>query len=300
MYASKPKFAYDHISERVKILKGKFKDETGTIRGREIHNDIYAVELDQVHEEAHPCEGLVKNGNGWWVLRTNFELIDPKEKGNCVGKRIKVLCAFRKGEEGYIKTYIPSLKAYAVEMDTYTPDTHDCGGLTKPNRGYWLKREEFEVIEDPFEKEEKPKTEEKEEKQGILIGDFVSFVHQNKTTYGTVYAYEPKSDVYGIRDANGDTYWVCADRVVYTETTAMGNVAEESNKHYAEGIIQPIEVMQENMTPEQFFGFLRGNLIKYLCRLGRKDEVTKETFKIKEYAEWLHQAACGEKITPRF
>ena len=45
-------------------------------------------------------------------------------------------------------------------------------------------------------------------------------------------------------------------------------------------------------------GFLRGNIIKYICRLGKKDEVTKETTKILRYAEWLDKVAKGEKVNP--
>ena len=68
------------------------------------------------------------------------------------------------------------------------------------------------------------------------------------------------------------------------------------NTHYACVAVQPIEVMQSNMTHEQFVGFLRGNIIKYTCRMGRKDDVTKEAAKIKQYATWLEQTLRGEKV----
>ena len=68
--------------------------------------------------------------------------------------------------------------------------------------------------------------------------------------------------------------------------------------HY-QGDIQPIEIMQAQMTPEAFMGFLRGNILKYTCRAGKKDDLTKETAKILRYAEWLHKAAQGKKIDPR-
>lgn len=62
---------------------------------------------------------------------------------------------------------------------------------------------------------------------------------------------------------------------------------------------QPIETMQANMTEEEFEGFLRGNIIKYACRYGKKDEKKKEAEKIKRYAEWLEQVVNGETINPR-
>lgn len=70
------------------------------------------------------------------------------------------------------------------------------------------------------------------------------------------------------------------------------------DNHY-KGEVQPIEIMQAQMTPEAFMGFLRGNIIKYACRVGKKDGVEKETSKILRYAQWLHEAALGNKIDPR-
>ena len=73
---------------------------------------------------------------------------------------------------------------------------------------------------------------------------------------------------------------------------------KQRNQHYCTEI-QPIEVMQANMTHDEFVGFLRGNVIKYACRLGRKDEPVREAEKIQEYSTWLVQALKGEKINPR-
>lgn len=67
------------------------------------------------------------------------------------------------------------------------------------------------------------------------------------------------------------------------------------NQHY-QTKVQPIETMQANMTHEELIGFLKGNIIKYACRCGRKDDVSKETAKIKQYAEWLDIVANGGEI----
>jgi len=74
--------------------------------------------------------------------------------------------------------------------------------------------------------------------------------------------------------------------------------ADHYDTHYG-GDIQPIEFMQAQMAPEEFVGFLKGNIIKYAARCGKKDAATKETTKIMRYAEWLHQAVSGQKINPR-
>ena len=70
------------------------------------------------------------------------------------------------------------------------------------------------------------------------------------------------------------------------------------NKHYISDH-QPIETMQSNMTHEELIGFLKGNIIKYACRCGKKDEPLKEAEKIKQYAEWLCIVLSGDTIDPR-
>ena len=69
-------------------------------------------------------------------------------------------------------------------------------------------------------------------------------------------------------------------------------------KHYQQVGEQPIEIMQNKMTHEQFVGFLRGNVIKYACRMGYKDEPLKDAQKAAQYAKWLCMAVDGKKINP--
>ena len=73
---------------------------------------------------------------------------------------------------------------------------------------------------------------------------------------------------------------------------------EHFDTHYA-GTIQPTEFMQAQMTHEELVGFLKGNIIKYVARCGKKDDPVKEAAKIKRYAEWLEKALRGDKINPR-
>ena len=70
--------------------------------------------------------------------------------------------------------------------------------------------------------------------------------------------------------------------------------------HY-QGAVEPIELMQAQMTQEAFMGFLRGNIIKYASRFGKKDNEStiKEATKIRVYAEWLEVAAMGDVVNPR-
>ena len=76
----------------------------------------------------------------------------------------------------------------------------------------------------------------------------------------------------------------------------------EDNKyfdsHYT-GRVQPIEVMQSEMSKEQFEGFILGNIVKYALRFGKKDEKEKESAKILRYAQWLNELVNGKVIDPR-
>jgi hypothetical protein len=46
-----------------------------------------------------------------------------------------------------------------------------------------------------------------------------------------------------------------------------------------------IKVLEAWMPEEQYKGFLRGNAIKYLCRVGKKDETVQELKKARFYLD---------------
>lgn len=73
----------------------------------------------------------------------------------------------------------------------------------------------------------------------------------------------------------------------------------QSSTHYQIGDKQPIEIMQDSFTHEEMSGYLKGNIIKYTLRFGRKDDVKKEAAKIEQYAKWLVVHVNGGKIDPR-
>lgn len=80
--------------------------------------------------------------------------------------------------------------------------------------------------------------------------------------------------------------------------TPTGQGTTEAAKHYQIADMQPIEIMQAYLTKEQFIGFLRGNVIKYILRMGHKDDVIKDAEKACQYAEWLVKALRDERIVP--
>lgn len=48
-----------------------------------------------------------------------------------------------------------------------------------------------------------------------------------------------------------------------------------------------IKVLKSWLSPEEYAGFLKGNVIKYLCRQGKKDESKQELKKANWYLEKL-------------
>lgn len=56
--------------------------------------------------------------------------------------------------------------------------------------------------------------------------------------------------------------------------------------HYTECGIEPIDIMKSNFTEEQYRGFLKGNVLKYLMRYERKNGL-EDLKKAQVYLGWL-------------
>ena len=61
-----------------------------------------------------------------------------------------------------------------------------------------------------------------------------------------------------------------------------------SGNHYKEMPIQPWHVMEAVLTKEEFIGFLKGNIIKYSLRAGRKDG-SDDAGKARHYMQKLKE-----------
>lgn len=78
------------------------------------------------------------------------------------------------------------------------------------------------------------------------------------------------------------------------------------NKHYDEHYasmagLEPIELMQLVLSPAEFIGFLKGNIIKYTMRAGKKqgEAAEKDAAKAKRYIEWLMKLGYKMPINPK-
>lgn len=117
-------------------------------------------------------------------------------------------------------------------------------------------------------------------------------------------AYMEEEPIYDAEEEATDRNKHCIMSEEYTaeleaaDANGRSKECEAKNKHYVSEH-QPIETMQSNMTHDEMIGFLKGNIIKYACRCGKKDEPLKEAEKIKQYADWLCIVLSGGTIDPR-
>lgn len=91
-----------------------------------------------------------------------------------------------------------------------------------------------------------------------------------------------------IRGPNGFT---CTqedlDRV--REASLNADARQVGGDHYKKLKVQPWDVMESVLTPEEFRGFLKGNIIKYGMRQGKKDGATEDEGKALHYMQKLEE-----------
>lgn len=64
--------------------------------------------------------------------------------------------------------------------------------------------------------------------------------------------------------------------------------------HYKDMTVQPWAVMQAVLTTEEFIGFLKGNVIKYSMRQGKKEGSTDDAEKALHYLQKLREIERGD------
>lgn len=76
-----------------------------------------------------------------------------------------------------------------------------------------------------------------------------------------------------------------------TEQGLNGTRADDiqvSGKHYKDMAVQPWAVMEAVLTPEEFRGYLKGNIIKYAMRQGKKQD-SDDAGKALHYKQKLNE-----------
>ena len=79
---------------------------------------------------------------------------------------------------------------------------------------------------------------------------------------------------------------------IYPEPIVTADARQVDGTHYKHMPMQPWDVMQSVLTPEEFIGFLKGNIIKYSMRAGRKDG-SDDAGKAKHYRQKLQEVRNG-------
>ena len=59
--------------------------------------------------------------------------------------------------------------------------------------------------------------------------------------------------------------------------------------HYTQGGIETIEYIRAKLSPEEYVGYLRGNIMKYTSRIGLKGESSEDAGKIEWYSKELNR-----------
>lgn len=71
----------------------------------------------------------------------------------------------------------------------------------------------------------------------------------------------------------------------------MPDYGDNVNKpnYYADKQIEVIDYMRDTLTPEQYRGYCRGNIIKYISRYDKKNGI-EDLKKCAVYLDWLIKA----------
>jgi hypothetical protein len=75
------------------------------------------------------------------------------------------------------------------------------------------------------------------------------------------------------------------------ECAAKADTLQIGGQHYKDMGIQPWAVMEAVLTRDEFVGFLKGNVIKYAMRQGKKD--SDDANKARHYAVKLAEVQRG-------
>ena len=63
--------------------------------------------------------------------------------------------------------------------------------------------------------------------------------------------------------------------------------AVNNPQHYTQGSMETIDMIKESLTEEEFSGYLKGNILKYVCRYKHKGMPLKDLMKSQWYLEKL-------------
>ena len=100
-----------------------------------------------------------------------------------------------------------------------------------------------------------------------------------------------RRDSLGVELNVGKNYWVAGlNSTTPQDWDAVRPDMVNSPPHYTKGGIETIDFIQAKLSPEEYRGYLRGNLLKYASRMGAKGE--DDAGKAAWYADRLSKCGC--------
>lgn len=217
----------------------------------------------------HHCRGHIESNTGWWCHLSTLELIEDTKKEIKVGDRV----LHSKYHQEATVTAIIDDDMVKIAFDHNFKEIKPCN-----YKSYYAFIWNLQVIEStPTETQAEP-------------------IRDPET--GSLSCCEPDACV-PVSEVPEEDVQDCPQRALSCCLDEVPVVPERYFDAHYDGDVQPIELMQMILTPEQFIGFLMGNIIKYSMRCGKKDAPEKELTKIRRYKAWLDQARNGEIINPR-
>ncbi len=85
---------------------------------------------------------------------------------------------------------------------------------------------------------------------------------------------------------NEDDPFYCG-RCLFPNSSGKPTLLKVNNSYYDIGDISTIDVIRAKLTPEQYKGFIIGNIIKYALRMEHKGRPKEDCEKLYNYVEWL-------------
>ena len=115
---------------------------------------------------------------------------------------------------------------------------------------------------------------------------------QDKMIKDYGYTWQEITEAKVAMEANEPNYWVDGKSSKEWPACESDWDADMVNSppHYTKGGIETIDFIQAKLSPEEYRGYLRGNLLKYASRMGAKGE--DDAGKAAWYADRLSKCGC--------
>ena len=123
------------------------------------------------------------------------------------------------------------------------------------------------------------------------VGDRLKDNHDDSVTIEVTYIDLCNIKPYRVKYSDGSKGDIGSDFIGkhYTKIEETKMNIEENKHHLLWKGMQSLDVMKSALTREEYIGFLKGQILKYQLRLGKKDDVAKELKKIQDYTNELNK-----------